>query len=379
MGTLLDAARGLGALVEERAEAGETLRRLPSDVVDAIAAAGLFRMCVPAALGGPQADPRAMAEVIEEVARHDGAAGWCVMIASTTSVLSAYLPEPFASEIYGSDPLVVTGGTFAPNGRAVATGDGHAVSGRWQWGSGSQHCAWLCVGCIAEPLVEGGSPEFRLMYLPRDEVEIVDTWYTAGLRGTGSNDLQVHERYVPAGRSVAALGGRPLHDGALYAFPLYGLLAVGVASVMLGIARRAIDEVVALAGAKKPMMSAKTLAQRSMAQVDVARAEAALGGGRAFLRAELDRAWAAACEGGELPLQHRARLRLACAHAASESARAVDLAYTTGGGSSVYETSPLQRCLRDIHTATQHVMVAPQMFETVGRLLLGVEADTTLL
>lgn len=374
----LEAARRLGPVVRERAEAAETLRRLPDDVVDALRAPGLFRLCVPAGLGGPEVDPRTLCEVIEEVSCHDGAAGWCVMIASTTSLMAAYLPEPFAAQIY-ADPDVVTGGTFAPNGRAIAAGDGHVVAGRWQWGSGSDHCDWLCVGCLADPLRGEGGPDFRLMFLPRDEVEVLDTWFTSGLRGTGSNDLRVHDRFVPDGRSVGVLSGRPLAEGALYAFPLYGLLALGVASVMLGIARRAVDEVLALAAAKRPMMSAKTLAHRPIAQVDVARAQGAVRGARAYLFDELDRAWEDAQAGGRIGLERRARLRLACAHAASEAAVAVDLAYRTGGGSSVFAESPLQRCFRDVHTATQHVMVSPQVFETVGRMLLGVEADTTLL
>lgn len=375
---LVDAARSLGPLVEERAEAAESLRHLPADLVRALAEPGLFRMCVPRALGGPECDPRTVCRVIEEIASHDGAAGWCVMIASTTSVLAAYLPEPFASEIY-ADPGAITGGTFAPNGRAVAAGEGHLVSGRWQWGSGSSHCDWLCTGCLADRLDDGGGQDFRLMFLPRDDVEIVDTWYSSGLRGTGSNDLHVHERFVPAGRSVDVVAGRPLQTGALFAFPLYGLLALGVASVMLGIARRAVEEVVALATAKHPMMSSKTLAHRAMAQVNVARADAALRGARAYLFDEVERAWGEAQQGGEISVDRRARLRLAGAQVAAQAAAAVDLAYETGGGSSVFATSPLQRCFRDVHTATQHVMVSPQVFETVGRLRLGLEADTTLL
>jgi alkylation response protein AidB-like acyl-CoA dehydrogenase len=149
--------------------------------------------------------------------------------------------------------------------------------------------------------------------------------------------------------------------------------------VTLGIARRAVDEIVALAQGKRPMFSSKTLAASALAQLDVARAEAAVGAASAFLLDELSSAWDSVVAGGHIPLEQRARVRIACTHAAQESARAVDLAYHLGGGSSVYSANVLQRCFRDVHTATQHLMVSPRILETAGKVLLGVEADVTTL
>jgi alkylation response protein AidB-like acyl-CoA dehydrogenase len=306
------------------------------------------------------------------VAEADGAAGWCVMIASTTSSMSCFL-EPSWAEVIFADPAIVTGGAFAPSGLGRRVDGGQVVSGRWMWGSGTQACHWIGGGTM----VDDGS--FHLAFAPRSEVEILDTWYSTGLRGTGSNDFQMTDVFVPDGRSVQPFLARPQVDAPLAQFPNFSLLAAGVAAALLGIARRAIDELVELAQGKVPAFSSKTLAHSTLAQVDVARAEAALGAGRAFLLDELAGAWDVAVAGDRVSVERRARIRLACNHAARSAIQAVDLAYHAGGGSSVFASNPLQRCFRDVHTASQHVQVGARNDETVGRLLFGLDTETATL
>jgi len=247
------------------------------------------------------------------------------------------------------------------------------VTGTWQWGSGTQHCEWITGGAVFE------TGEHHLVFVPATDVELVDTWYSSGLRGTGSLDFRMHEVFVPDGHWVRPGASVPQIDAPIAHFPNFNLLACGIAACTLGIARRAIDELVALAQGKTPLFSSRTLAKSPMAQVELARAEAAVGGARAFLFDEVASAWERVLDGGRIDVATRARVRLACAHAAAESARAVDLMYTQGGGTSVFSAHPLQRCLRDVHTATQHLMVAPRLLETVGKVLIGVDADTTAL
>jgi alkylation response protein AidB-like acyl-CoA dehydrogenase len=210
-------------------------------------------------------------------------------------------------------------------------------------------------------------------------VELIDTWNAVGLRGTGSGDFRFDHVFVPAGRSAQPFTATPFVDCPLGRFPNFTLLASGVAAVTLGIGRRAIDEVVALARDKTPQFSSRSLAQSPLAQLDVARAEGALGSARSFLLDELDRSWRIASAGDRVDVTQRARIRIAAGHATAEAARAVDLAYHVGGGSSVFTTSPLQRCFRDVHTATQHLMVQPRSLETAGKVLLGVDVDTSML
>jgi alkylation response protein AidB-like acyl-CoA dehydrogenase len=369
---LVEAARAVGPIARAHAEQAEADRRLPRETVEALVAAGLMRMCVPARYGGPELDPMTMVEAIAAVAEADGSAGWCSMIASTTSVLASMLEPAYAKEIY-ADPRSVSGGTYAPAGHGERVEGGHVVSGTWQWGSGAAHCQWILGGTTTD------RGEFHLMYAPAEQVELVDTWFTAGLRGTGSGEFRFDHVVVPDGRSVQPFVTEPFVDCPLARFPIFNLLAAGVAAVTLGIARRAIDEIVALALGKTPQFSSRSLAHSGLAQLDVARAEGALGGARAFLVDELGRSWQVVLGGDPVTVERRARVRIAAGHAAAEAVRAVDLAFHLGGGSSVFTANPLQRCLRDVHTATQHLMVQPRVLEGAGKVLLGVDADTSML
>jgi len=379
-----EAAVALAPRIRAAAAETERQRRLSPELVHALAAAGVFRMCVPRALGGGEVDPATMIETIETIAAADGAAGWSAMIGATSGVASAYLGEEAGREIYGSDPEVVSGGAFAPLGKATVVDGGYRVSGRWPFASGCEHCAWLMGGSIVldggQPrLLPSGMPDNRLMLFPVAAVRIIDTWDVAGLRGTGSHDIAVDDCFVPAARSLSLVSDRPRARGPLYAFPVFGLLALGIAAVALGIARRALDELVALAGGKTPTGSRRLLAERPVIHAEVARAEATLGAARAFLAETVGAAWERAQAAGAIEVRERARLRLAATHATLASARAVDLMYGAGGGTAVYAASPLQRCFRDIHVATQHMMVAPATLELAGRILLGLEADSAML
>ncbi len=365
---LLAGAYSVLELVEANADRAERGRRLPAEVVAALRDAQLLRMCVPAVYGGPEADPLTLVKAIELIASADGAAGWCTMIASTTSSMSMFLEPDFARQVFG-DPASIAGGVFAPSGRAVADGDQWRVSGRWQWGSGSQHCTWLTGGCTTE------SGEFHLMFMDPADVTIHDTWYVSGMRGTGSHDFSADDALVPRGRSVQPMLATPYVAGPLAAFPNFSLLASGVAAVSLGIARHAIDEFIELAQGKRPLYSSRTLSQSGSVQAELAKAEATLRSARSFLHGELAEAWDEANRGGRIDVATRGRIRLACVHAATAAAQATDAVYTLAGGTAVYETSPLQRCLRDVHVATQHVMVSPRLNETLGKLLFGADID----
>ncbi|MEJ7846081.1 MAG: acyl-CoA dehydrogenase family protein [Acidimicrobiales bacterium] len=368
---LPDAARRAATVAAERADASETARALDGAVVTALVEGGLMRLPVPAAYGGPEADPLAMVDALATVAAGDGAAGWCAMIASTTASMAWFADPGFAREAYG-DPTSITGGAIAPNGVGTTVDDGYRVTGRWQWGSGTAHCRWILGGTLTD---DGA---YLLAYAPAEQVELLDTWWSSGLRGTGSGDVAFHDVLVPRQRCVHPLGATPTIDGDLGRFPVFGLLAASIASVAVGIARHAVEAVVDQAGGKTPMFSSSTLAASALAQHDVAAAEAAVGAGWAFLTDELAMCWALVQAGDDVPVERRARLRLAAVHATREAARTVDLAYETGGGSSVFAANPLQRCFRDVHTATQHLMVSPRVLETVGRIRLGQDVDLSL-
>lgn len=369
------AARSAAPIVIAHADEAEAARRLPDATVRALTEAGLMNLCVPSAYGGPGIGAVDLVEAFTTLAHADGAAGWCSMIASTTSSMAAYLPADAALEIYG-DPTVVTGGVFAPNGTGVAAErDGEAgfsVSGRWAWGSGTQHCAWVLGGTTCD------DGTFRLCWFARDDVSFHDTWHTGGMRGSGSLDYSVDGAFVPERHTMQPGVTRPVVDEPLARFPNFALLAASVASVGLGVARRALDEVRAVAEGKRPQFSSHTLAQNPYTQIEFARAEASWRSARAFLVDELASTWATVEAGDPVAIDQRTGIRLAATHAATTAADVADTAYTLAGGSAVYDTSVLGRCLRDAHVVTQHIQTAPKLNQKIGALLFGLEEDVRM-
>lgn len=369
---ILDSAAAVSATARSCAAESEAARRLVPEVVEALAAAGMFTLCLPVRDGGPGVSPNTLVDALVEVARGDGAAGWCAAIASTTSSLAAYLDTDVAAEIFPT-PATATGGVFAPNGRGTHVGDRFEVTGRWQWGSGTQHCSWIVGGVMCDD----GSQ--RVCFFPSQVVEFHDTWFTSGLRGTGSLDFSVSGVEVAADHAIRPGVDRALVDEPLATFPNFTLLALGVAASALGVARRALDELADLAGGKTPQFSSRTLARSPFTQIEFARAEARWRAARAFLHDEVDRAWSRALDGDPVTVDQRVGMRLAGAHAATECAAVVDIVWTLAGGTAVYDASVLGRCLRDVHVVTQHLMVAPKLNETLGKSLLGVDFDPAMI
>ncbi|ABS62987.1 Acyl-CoA dehydrogenase type 2 domain [Parvibaculum lavamentivorans DS-1] len=384
---LVAAAEGFAEEIAARAAEIEKNRFLPQDIAQRFAEAGLYRLCVPEAYGGHEAHPGDLVKVVERLARADGSAAWCVFIGATSGLVAGFLQPEEAQRVFG-DPLTITAGVFAPRGKAVRAVEkgveGYRVNGRWQWGSGSRNASYISGGAMilgddGKPeMAAEGIPQNRMMMFDAADVTLHDTWDVSGLCGTGSTDFEVKDLFVPAARAVSLISDKPL-PRPLYCFPTFGLLGIGIAAVSLGLARGSIDTLVDLAGGKTPQGSSKPLALRAKAQLDVSQAEALTRSARAFLMEAIDAAWDAAVKEGEITVAHRRDIRLATTHAVQSAARAVDLMYTLAGGSSVYRGSPLQRQFRDVHVATQHMMVSDATYELTGRLLLGVPTNTAML
>jgi indole-3-acetate monooxygenase len=375
----VDAARTLAPQIQARRQEIEQQRTLPTELVAAMTEAGLFRLWRCHAFGGPELSFAEYAYVIEELSRADGSVGWSAMNASTFSWLSGFLPESTGREIFTDDGRLV--GSLNPTGRAVAVDGGYRVSGRWSYGSFIQHSTWTAGNSIihdgdAPRRNANGAPDIRFMIFPTTDVEIIDNWHVGGLRGTGSNDFQVSDLFVPEEYALPAFAAQRLQHGTLYALPVVTTFAASIACVSIGIARAAIEAFVELAGGKTPVGSTSLLRDKPMAQAHIGRAEADLRSGRAFLFEAIGEMWDEAAAGRTPTLRQRAIVRLAAAKAAEASAHAVDLLFNVAGGTALFESNPLERCFRDVHATTQHIGTQPANFELAGRVLLGLDPGT---
>ncbi|MES2715242.1 MAG: acyl-CoA dehydrogenase family protein [Pseudomonadota bacterium] len=381
---LMQAAARAGLALAGRSRDIEAQRALPQDVADLLADAGLYRMLTPQALGGHEAPPASFYLVVEQLARADAASAWCCFISCTAALLAAYLPADAASALF-QRPQLKLAGVFAPRGRAVPAShhgvDGLRVSGRWAWGSGARNADLVTAGCLligpdGQPtLMADGSPRILSVVLDRSQVHLADNWDAFGLCGTGSGEFEAREAFVPLSHSACLLDG-PRLQTPLYRFPVFGLLAMAIAAVATGVAREALQHFIDEASRSVPQAGTRPLAARATVQDAVAHAEASLQAARCYLLASADAAWQAAQQPGELPLACRRDLRLAASHATHTAAEVVARLYTLAGGGAVFAASPLQRALRNVQVATQHMMVGDATFELSGRLLLGVPTAT---
>lgn len=375
MDDLVERALALRPLLRAESPAIEAGRMLTEPALEALHSLDAFRALVPASVGGKEISPRTFVEMLEALSMGDSAVGWCAMVTGTTGLVGAYLAPEVARAVWPSTTSAACG-VFAPMGRAVREGDGFRLSGRWPFASACQCSPHRLVGFV----VTGGErPEIRQAMLHERETRIVDTWNVSGLRGTGSHDLEVDAVLVPAGRTVA-IGVEPAREtGSLYRFPLFGILAAGVAAVALGVARGALEACVELARTKKPMGGKRSLAERELVQADLGRASAAVRSGRAWLLSTIDEL-SKHVEGGDLPtLEQRAELRLAAAHATERAAVCVDLVHRIVGSTGIYEAHPFARAHRDVHVATQHAMVADAIHALAGRVLAGLPTEDATL
>jgi alkylation response protein AidB-like acyl-CoA dehydrogenase len=381
--SFIEAAAGLAPQIRSCAEEIEQSRRLPLPLVEAITQAGLFRLWIPRSLGGEETDPMTLVRVVEEVSRADGAAGWCVAIGGEYGAFAGYLPAEAAREVYGNDRRVRTAGAFRPFGNATVVAGGYQVNGRWPLGSGCQHSDWIVGGCRVldgdQPrLRPDGTPVTRLLFFSASDCEIFDNWHSIGLRGTGSHDYAVSDVFVPATRSLS-FREPPVEPGPLYALPTIALFATVLAAVPLGIARHAIDTLLGLTATKIASRSRRTLRDDAMMQANLGQAEALVRSGRAFLYQSLAEAWQAVSAGQPLAVVQRAMLWLAATHAATAAKQATELMFAAGGSASPYVSGGLERCLRDVHAACQHVTLAAPNYQMAGQAFLDLDMRATML
>jgi len=381
MGDHAARARALQPLVREAAEKAEADRRLPDSVALALADARLYRVATPAAYGGADAAPRTQIEVIEAVSEADGATGWNLMIGIEALGLMA-LTFPQGAELF-ADPLTILASSTAAVATAERVDGGYVVDGTWQFVSGVHNSHWFG-GLVHRyrdgEAIGGRTPVYAV--LPRAEIEIVDTWHVGGMRGSGSNDVRVEERFVPDERMAvpdAAWTARLHRESPVTRIPLSVRLAYNKVAVALGIARGAVDDFVALAQGKTPRFGSTLLAERPFAQRAVATGEVRLRAARALVMELVEEMWDAVLADRQVDQRQRALFQVASSDAVSRCIEAVATVSEAAGTSANFLSSPLERRGRDIRVVGQHVTVAPHLIEDGGRVMLGLQPESFIL
>ncbi len=371
-----NAIHALVPRIRERRTEIEEARRLPPDLVGELTATGVFRIGVPKALGGDEGDVLDALRVIETLSAADGSTGWCAMLAIGGGIVAGYMREDGAREVF-ADPGLPTALVAEPAGAAVRERDGVRVSGRWRFASGVTHATWIVLGCVVmengAPHMTPHGPEVIHVFVPVKDVQIHDTWHVSGLRGTGSNDVSCDNVFVPEARIFSLFDPTGFRSEALYRMPVLTQVAPAISAVALGIARAALDEVSELAATKTPSMSMSRLAERPVGQIEIARAEGALGGARSFLYDAVDDVWQTVVAKFEPTMRQRSLCRIASNHATEVAAQVARTASTLAGSTSVYNASSLQRHARDADVITHHFTQSPHVWEDAGRALLGLE------
>ena len=369
---VLDAVPRLAPAIAARAGETEAARRLPGDLLGGLIATRVFRLLRPPSHGGLGADLPAALEVYEALARADASTGWTVLIGSGSWIDLAGLPRAGFDEILAA-PDAITAGVFSPSGAIAADGDGYRVTGRWSFASGCEHAHWIYGNCVEG--MDGDAPRMRIAVFAPEQVVIEDTWTVAGLCGTGSHHVHVNALHVPAERTLDPMRDAPCVDAPVVRVPPPALFALGIASVALGIARGALDDVVAIAADKVPLLDRRPLAANPTFHHALATADTDLAAARALLREAAEAAWETAADAGEFTPYARARIRAAAVWATDRAADVVRAAHRAGGGGAIHVSSPLQRRLRDVNVLTQHFLVRPDVLTTAGAVLAGGEID----
>jgi alkylation response protein AidB-like acyl-CoA dehydrogenase len=375
--TVLDAIRKLTPEIAERANEIENTKVVPADLVERIAAAGAFRMFVPHQYGGEEMSLPAAMAVIEEVSRADASTGWTVMIGADFAPVFGRFPQHVLDgEIYAKGPDAMARGAFAPKGIAVAADGGYIVKGQWPLASGSYDHEWVMGNCLVlengRPRIgELGVPDTRLVMVPTAEAQFLDTWDSLGLRGTSSNDMVINDVFVPQQHTAQFFGPASV-DIPLFRPPIRLALGPTHVAVVLGIAAGAIEDLRVLAKTKRPAFNpGMRLAEDPVFQFRLGQLDIRLAAVRALAEKDAAAIWDAAVADEPITDLAAVRQRAAVARAHTECVEIVNEAFGLAGSNAMYNTSTLQRRLRDVRTAAQHAAASAEIYTVVGALLVG--------
>jgi len=371
----LSAARELLPLIRNSREETESGRRIAAPVVEALRRAGLCRLALPTELGGLALAPREALDIYQLLAGAEASVAWIVWNSALPCYLGRFLQPAARSEIFGNPDDFYASST-RPSGRAAVEGDYYRLNGRWSLVSGCELAGWLALRSVIEEngqprMLQPNVPEARTLWLRRSEVEILDTWHTGGLRGTGSHDVVVKDRLVPRHHSLSPLDGSTL-EGTLGRVPIVCTMAAGYAAQLLGIGITAVDVMVGLTSSKPVVDPGPALGERIAVLAAIAEHRTRLAAAGSWLANCVQRLWELSESARPAP-QDIGIVFGAAHHAMAQGRAAVSAMYALAGATALYTSSPLERAHRDVHAMAAHVIAQPNYVEDTGRVLLGLK------
>ncbi|HTI85679.1 MAG TPA: acyl-CoA dehydrogenase family protein [Alphaproteobacteria bacterium] len=373
-------ARAIAPEIESAGSRTESERAVPLDIMDRIHEAGLFRMLLPRSIGGGEGTPLDFMEVMEVVASADASTAWCLGQGLGCSLVAGFLDPAITREIFGDAKAVMAWGPTNSTAKATKVDGGYKVSGKWRFASGSRRATWIGGHClVVQPdgspvLNKAGKPISRTMLFPIGKAKMTDVWDVIGLRGTGSDDYEVQDLFVPeAYTSWRDSEPDRRERGPLYSIPLLTAYGMGFAGIALGIGRAMLEHFKVVAEKKVAGGANAPLRENAVIQSGVGQCEGKLRSSRAFLVEMIGKTWESACRGEPYPMEQRALLRIAITGAMNQAREVADWAYQAAGTNAIFEKGPFERRFRDMHTVAQQGQAHLSNFEFAGKALLGID------
>jgi 3-hydroxy-9,10-secoandrosta-1,3,5(10)-triene-9,17-dione monooxygenase len=379
--------RALAPKLKARAALAESSRRIPAETLQELHASGLMRVLQPRRVGGSELPWVSLVDIGSGLAAACASTAWNWANYAVHHWMLAFWPVACQDEIWGADPdMLIASSVVFPAGKATRAAGGYRLSGRWPFSSGVDPSAWNMLGGI---VTDGENPgEYRIFLLPREDYRIIDNWHVMGLRGTGSNDVEAKDVFVPEARTLAVDAtrggtnhpGAELNTGALFRIPIFATFPYMLTGIALGIAQGAYDDFMEGARNRVARYSGRSLADMTAIQVKVAEAAACIDTARMLMRRHCEAAQAFAERGAVPDMLTKTTWRRDGAFSAELCERAVDVLFKCGGGAALFDDHPLQRAFRDVHAATAHIsMIWEPQATTFGRVALGLPSDNPTL
>ncbi len=385
---LVARAEALRPMLEERAREADIACRLPDETIEAFVDAGLIHARQPARVGGSELDYASMVEICSVVAKSCASSAWILGNFMCHQYMHANWPREAQDEVWLPSPdTLIFGVVIFPCGKAVRDGDGYRLKGRWPFGSGCLHTNWCVFGANTEEDSNGGPPALKMFLVPKSEYRIIETWEAAGLRGTGSHDIEIEGTFVPAHRALDLEDikggdhpGSDVNPGSGYRVPVYAMFPYVLNGVAMGIAQGVVERYIENTRSQTARYSGQSIANLTTIQVKIAEAAASVDAAFAISYRNCEEVMEIAAGSGVPPMEQKARYRRDAAFAVKLSTQAVDLLFGATGGGGLYDRNPISRAFRDIHAVSAHITQTWEVNAAIyGRVMLGLDPENPTL